>query len=281
MVAALFLIGCTSIPKNYPKAPSTAFKGHKSTSIGKMFDKEAAKHPGKSGFDIIRYGRQGFTARIAMTEMAEKSLDLQYYLWEPDATGRLLAYHVLKAADRGVKVRVLLDDIGLESRDTMIASLDAHPNIEIRIFNPFAERSSHGLNFLTDFDRVNHRMHNKTFLMDNSLAIIGGRNIGNHYFGVDDQMNFRDLDIVGAGPIVREVSNVYDYFWNGEWSVPMKALEDKTYTQEDMKNARAILSQKIAKDHYPYPLTDDVKKIRSQMNTIRKNLVWAKGRNYD
>ncbi len=278
MIATLFLAGCTSMPKNYPKTPSTAFKDHKSTSIGKMFDREAAKHPGKSGFDIIRYGRQGFTSRIAMTEMAEKSLDLQYYVWEPDATGRLLAFYVLKAADRGVKVRVLLDDIGLEGRDKMIASLDAHPNIEIRIFNPFSDRTSHGLNFVHDFDRVNHRMHNKTFLMDNTGVIIGGRNIGNHYFGVDDHMNFRDLDIFAAGPVVREISDVYDYFWNGEWSVPMKALVDKTYTQEDMKNARVRLSQNIAKDNYPYPLTNDVNKIRSQMKRIRNNLVWAPGK---
>jgi putative cardiolipin synthase len=278
MVAVLFLAGCTSMPKNYPKAPSTAFKEYKSTSMGKMFDREAAKHPGKSGFDIIRYGRRAFTARIAMTEVAEKSLDLQYYIWEPDETGRLLAYYVLKAADRGVKVRILLDDIGLEVRDTIIASFDAHPNIEIRIFNPFSVRRSHGLNFLIDFDRVNHRMHNKTFVMDNSLVIIGGRNIGNHYFGVDDHMNFRDLDVLGAGPIVREVSTVYDYFWNGEWSVPVKALADKTYTQEELKNARALMEQKIAKDHYPYSLTSDVKKLRSQMRAVRKNLVWAKGK---
>ena len=278
MGTVLFLVGCTALPKNYPKPPSTAFKEYQSTSIGKMFDREAVKHPGKSGFDIIRYGRQAFTVRIAMTEMAEKSLDLQYYVWERDVTGRLLAYHVLKAAERGVKVRILLDDIGLEGRDNMIAAMDAHPNIEIRIFNPFAERNFYGLNFLTDFDRLNHRMHNKTFLMDNSLVIVGGRNIGNHYFGVDDEMNFRDLDIFGAGPIVREVSNVYDYFWNGKWSVPIKALKDKTYTQEDLKNARALTEQKIAKDHYPYPLSSDVKKLRSQMTTIRNNLVWAPGK---
>ena len=278
MLAALFLAGCTAIPKNYPKPQSAAFKEHKSTSIGKMFDREAAKHPGKSGFDIIRYGRRAFTARIAMTEMAEKSLDLQYYVWEPDATGRLLGYYVLKAADRGVKVRILLDDIGLEVRDTMIASFDAHPNIEIRIFNPFSVRDFHALNFMADFNRVNHRMHNKTFLMDNSLVIVGGRNIGNHYFGVDDEMNFRDLDVIGAGPIVREVSTVYDYFWNGEWSVPVKVLANKTYTQEELKNARALMKQKIAKDHYPYPLTSDVKKLRSQMRAVRNKLVWAPGK---
>lgn len=278
IIVMLFLAGCASKLENYPKTHTAAFKNHQSTSMGKIFEKDAAKHPGKSGFDLLKYGREAFTARIAMTKMAEKSLDLQYYVWEPDTTGRLLAYHVIKAADRGVKVRVLLDDIGLKGRDYLIASLDAHPNIEIRIFNPFRNRVLHGINFLHDFDRVNHRMHNKTFLMDNATVIIGGRNIGNHYFGVDDHMNFRDLDIFGTGSIVREVSNVYDYFWNGKWSVPIKALTVMKFTQEDMKNARTILAEKIAKDHYPYPLTNDVNKARSQMNTIRKNLVWAPGK---
>ncbi len=157
--------------------------------------REVAKHNGKSGFDIIRYGREAFTARIAMTDLTQKRLDLQYYLWDPDETGRLLALHTLRVADRGVKVRVLLDDIGLQGRDKMIAAMDVHPNIEIRIFNPFSTRGMHALDFLTDTDRVNHRMHNKTVIMDNAFAIVGGRNIGNHYFGVSDELNFRDMDI--------------------------------------------------------------------------------------
>lgn len=114
--------------------------------------------------------------------------------------------------------------------------------------------------------------------MDNALLIVGGRNIGNHYFGVDDKINFRDLDIVAAGPIVREVSDVYDYFWNGEWSVPVKVMTKKIYTQNELKDARAILTQKIAKDRYPYPLSSDVRKVRSQMHSIRDNLVWTKGK---
>ena len=171
-----------------------------------------------------------------------------------------------------------MDDIGLEIRDPLIASFDAHPNIEVRVFNPFSIRNSRALNFLVDFDLVNHRMHNKTFVIDNSLVIIGGRNIGDNYFGVDKEMNFRDLDILGVGPIAREISTVYDYFWNGKWSVPIKALVEKTYAQEELKNASALMAQKIAKDNYPYPLTSDVKKLRSQMKTMRNNLVWAPGK---
>ncbi|NOR56589.1 MAG: hypothetical protein GQ531_10345 [Sulfurovum sp.] len=273
----LLLLGCTQIPKNYPKEHSKAYASHKSTKVGKMFAKEAAKHPGKSGFDIIRYGKDAFASRIAMTHLAEKTLDLQYYLWERDETGRLLAKSVIEAADRGIKVRVLLDDIGLESRDTMLSSVNAHPNIQIRIFNPFEDRTFHNLNFLRDFDRVNHRMHNKTFIMDNTMVIVGGRNIGNHYFGVDDKMNFRDLDIAAAGPIVRDVSKVFDYFWNGSWSVPIEALEDKRITQADIKKSRAFMKKKIEQDFYPYPIESDSSKMEHELNKIRKKMIWAKG----
>ncbi|MEA3419256.1 MAG: phospholipase D family protein [Campylobacterota bacterium] len=277
LIAALFLAGCNSIPKDYPRILSTAYNNQKSTSMGKMIEREAAKHPGKSGFEIIRYGRQAFTARVAMTEMAEKTLDLQYYLWEPDATGQILAYSVLKAADRDVKVRVLLDDIGLGGRDDMIAALDVHPNIEIRIFNPFSNRGMHAFDFLSDFDRVNHRMHNKMMTIDNALSIVGGRNIGDHYFGVSQDGNFRDLDMAAAGPVVREISNVYDYFWNGKWAVPIAALAEKPHNKADLQRARQVLAQRVAQADYPYPLAKDSREMRSRMKKLLRHFVWAEG----
>ena len=277
LIATLFFIGCNSIPKDYPRTSSSAYNNHKSTSIGQMIEQDEAKHPGLSGFEIIRYGRQAFTARVAMTEMAEKTLDLQYYLWEPDATGKILAYYTLKAANRGVKVRVLLDDIGLGGRDDMIATLDVHPNIEIRIFNPFSNRGMHAFDFLSDFDRVNHRMHNKMATMDNALSIVGGRNIGDHYFGVSKDGNFRDLDVAAVGPIVRDISNVYDYFWNGKWSVPIAALAEKKQNKEDLKKAEQLLAQRVAQADYPYPLAKDSRKMRSDMKKLLRHFVWAKG----
>ena len=143
-----------------------------------------------------------------MTELAEQSIDVQYYIWESDATGRILADRLVSAADRVVRVRALVDDNNLEGRDAIVAALDAHPNIEIRVFNPFANRDRHIFDFLVDLDRINHRMHNKLMVMDNAVAIIGGRNIGNHYFGVATDANFRDLDIATVGPLVRETSSV-------------------------------------------------------------------------
>lgn len=277
-VMILFLLaGCASLVKDYPRISSSAYTHYKSTKIGRLFEKETVKHPGKSGFHLIPYGQEAFTSRIAMTEMAEKSLDLQYYLWHSDSSGTLLAHHVIKAADRGVKVRVLLDDIGLAGYDSIIAAMDAHPNIQIRIFNPFALRVSRVFNFIHDFDRLNHRMHNKTFVMDNAVAVIGGRNIGDHYFAVSKESNFRDLDIAAAGPIVREISTVYDYFWNGDWSVPIAALAGQTYTQKDLIEVKKKIDQKVAADKFPYVLDKDVKALRSRLLTIRDNFIWAKG----
>jgi putative cardiolipin synthase len=244
----LILTGCaTTLPTDVQRTPSTAFGNYNATSTGQLFEEAALEHPGKSGFAIIRKGRPAFTGRIAMTAMAEKTLDLQYYIWEPDTTGRILALRLVEAADRGVRVRILVDDNTLSGRDSPIAAVDAHPNIEIRIFNPFAHRGSRLFGFLTDLDRVNHRMHNKLVVVDNAFAIVGGRNIGDHYFGVQTEANFRDLDIAAAGPIVREVSGVFDRFWNGDWSYPISTLVDRTYTEADLRDTVATLSEMIGK----------------------------------
>ena len=162
-----------SAPKDYPRTNSTAFPDYPSTSVGEFFEEAAVQHPDESGFAIIRRGRRAFTARVALTELAEKSLDVQYYIWEADATGRILADRLVQAADRGVRVRVLVDDINLSGRDETVASIDAHPNIEIRVFNPFANRDKRAFDFLMDLSRINHRMHNKLMVMDNAVAIVG------------------------------------------------------------------------------------------------------------
>jgi putative cardiolipin synthase len=279
VLCALFALisGCASVPTDYPRTISHAFQDHESTSIGASFAAEAATHPGKSGFSIIRKGRYAFTDRIAMTRLAEASLDVQYYIWEADETGRILAEHLVRAADRGVRVRILVDDMNVAGRDATIASLDAHPNIEIRIFNPFANRSSAMFDFLVDFDRVNHRMHNKIMVMDNTLVIVGGRNIGDHYFSVNTETNFRDLDIAAAGPVVRDVSNVFDRFWNADWSVPIEAIADRQYTQADLQQTVALMREEIANGDYPYSIDDDIETLMGQLATVRKNLVWGNG----
>lgn len=254
MLVVVLFTGCASVPKDYPRTHSTAFPDYASTAIGTYFEKAAASHPGQSGFGILPDGSRAFTARIAMTELAEKTLDIQTFDWEADATGRILAERLVRAADRGVRVRILVDDLHLEGRDAVVAALDAHPNIEIRLFNPFAHRSGHALDFIADFDRVNHRMHNKLFVMDNAVVIVGGRNIGNHYFEVHQQVNFRDLDVIAGGPVVREASGVFDHFWNSDWAVPVRAMVDRPATEADLQRVVQIGREQTAKE--PYPLYD-------------------------
>ena len=274
----LLLTACAKkLPTDVQRPPSTAILDYETTSTAKLFEEAALRHPGKSGFALIRKGRQAFTGRIAMTAMAEKSLDLQYYIWEADTTGRILALRLVEAADRGVRVRILVDDNTLAGRDSPIASIDAHPNIEIRIFNPFAHRGSRIFGYMTDFDRLNHRMHNKFVIVDNALAIVGGRNIGNHYFGVQTDANFRDLDTAAAGPIVREISKVFDRFWNGEWSYPISALVDRTYTEADLRETVATMREMVNDEDYPYPLDEDVESLLGQLEEIRDSFIWAPG----
>ena len=278
LLTCVLFAGCATVPKDYPRTPSTAFQDYLDTSVGQLFEEAAQRHPGESGFAIIRYGRQAFTDRIALVDLAEKTLDAQYYIWEADATGRILAEHLMQAADRGVRVRLLVDDINLGGRDAMVAAMDAHPNIEIRVFNPFANRSARVFDFLTDLGRVNHRMHNKIMVMDNALAIVGGRNIGNHYFSVATDANFRDLDIAAAGPVVREISTVFDYFWNGDWAVPIAALVERPYTEADLRATRMTVRDWLAENPYPYPLDQDVAALSSELSSIRDQFIWAPGR---
>jgi putative cardiolipin synthase len=258
-------------------APSTAFDRHLETPLGRLFEEVAVEHPGQSGFTIIRHGRPAFTARVAFADLAQQSLDLQYYIWEGDATGWILMDRLMRAADRGVQVRVLIDDISLAGRDARVAAMDAHPNIEVRVFNPFAHRGSRFVDFAIDLNRVNHRMHNKIIVVDNAAAIVGGRNIGNHYFEVATDSNFRDLDIAAAGPVVRDISDVFDYFWNGEWATPIDALVDRAFTEADLHTVAAEIRAEIAKTSYPHPLDQDVNDLASELTSIRDQFVWAPG----
>jgi cardiolipin synthase C len=259
------------------RIPSTAFTDHESTRIGKQVAELAAAHPGQSGFAIIRYGRPALATRVAMADLAEHALDVQYYIWAEYPTGRILADRIVRAAERGVRVRVLLDDMNLTGRDARVAGLDAHPNIEIRLFNPFANRKHRALDFLTDLRRVNHRMHNKLMVMDNAVALVGGRNVGAHYFEAHTDSNFRDLDIAAVGPVVREISQVFDRFWNGDWSVPMASLAERPFDANDYRKAIAEIRQQIEQDHYPFPLDVDVGQLLSELTKVFAELIWAKG----
>ena len=183
---------------------------------------------GESGCVLIQEGRTALIARLALARHASQTLDVQYYLWHDDETGRLLARGLLDAADRGVSVRMLIDDIHLAGRETGWAALDRHRNISIRIFNPFRVRAWPSLKRLVEViregGRLNHRMHNKAFIADRSMAIVGGRNIGDEYFAASPLANFRDMDLLALGPVVGEISESFETFWNCAYSVSVRTI---------------------------------------------------------
>jgi putative cardiolipin synthase len=174
--------------------------------------------------------------------MAERSLDLQYYIWHGDQTGKQLTEHILAAADRGVRVRVLLDDVGSSAKDESLLALDGHPNIEVRLYNPITLRGARVLGSLLDFPRTTRRMHNKSLTADNQVTICGGRNIGDEYFGADEALDFADLDALAVGPVVREVSASFDVFWNSAAAYPITTINRRPVAPGALEKFRGHLS---------------------------------------
>jgi putative cardiolipin synthase len=197
--------------------------------------------PGESGFYLLQDGRSALAARLALAQRASRSLDVQYYLFNNDTTGKLVAAALLAAAERGVRVRLLIDDIDTAKKDFRLATLNSHPNIQVRLFNPFYTRSTNllvkGWQALRESVRLNRRMHNKAFIADNQLGITGGRNIGDEYFDAHHDLAFVDLDVIAAGTIVDSLSQSFDQYWNSEAAVPVSALP---ITSGDIKLLDAI-----------------------------------------
>ncbi|MGI9316470.1 MAG: phospholipase D-like domain-containing protein, partial [bacterium] len=213
-ITILALSGCASVDFDYPKEPSYAIEDLQGTYLDGIIQPYEDANPGKSGFLVQPDGIDALGARLAITGRAQKTIDAQYYLISSDSIGRVFIKSLLDAADRGVRVRLLLDDILTKGYDAGMAALDSHPNFEVRIFNPFAGRKWRVGDGVTNFSRINRRMHNKSFTVDNEITIIGGRNIANEYFGAREDVNFGDLDVMAVGPIAKDVSNMFDQYWN-------------------------------------------------------------------
>jgi len=207
-----------------------------------------------SGFKLIDRNEDGLRWRLALIDSARHSIDVQYYLWYGDAAGRLLAKRLLDAADRGVKVRMLVDDLNtlfsdagtVALRDKTAALMDAHPNLELRLFNPWSNREIAGRvgEGMTEMQRLNQRMHNKAMIIDNRATILGGRNIGDEYMGLHPAFNFHDLDVLGIGPVARQTSAVFDAFWNSDWVMPVSALKIQV-SPDEQAEALAKLVERI------------------------------------
>ncbi len=235
----LLSIGCSTLPPagNFHRTESYALPSAEKTRLGNKIAQASATHAGNSGFRIITAGEDAFLIRVQMINAAERTLDLQYYIFRGDETGRLITDALLNAADRGVRVRVLVDDGDTLSGDEQILALGSHPHVEIRIFNPFVYRGHlvilRAMEFLFNHSRLDYRMHNKLIVVDNSASLVGGRNIGNQYFQVDPKSQFADDDVFAAGPISALLSAKFDEYWNSRWAIPVadrqaKAARDNT-----------------------------------------------------
>ncbi len=245
LLLILLATGCTSLPENVERPGSLAIADTADTRLGQAVQRHAEAHSDQTGFRLLGNGLDAFVARAVLAQSADRSIDAQYYLLHDDMAGALFVDQLLRAADRGVRVRLLVDDMDLAERDQGAAALDAHPNMEVRLFNPFSRKSGRGLQLLTRFGDVTRRMHNKSFTADNQVSILGGRNIGNEYFDADPELQFSDLDVMVVGPLVQEVSSSFDRYWNSELAYPALSLVDVPPSAEQVEVGRQAFRERV------------------------------------
>ena len=253
------MTGCASLPPggDYPKTVSTAFAQPETTTLGQQVAAQTAVHPGLSGFGLFPRGIDALLLRTQLIRSAQRSLDIQYFVFVEDYTGKLLLDGVLHAAERGVRVRLLIDDLNAfalgDARKTL-ATLDRHRNIEVRMFNPFAYRGNVSLlqriEFVVNARRLNHRMHNKLLIADSTIAIIGGRNVADEYFDTGAvAIRFGDFDVAAMGPVVPDLAQSFDAYWNCALAIPQEALPQPRRTP--MHEVRAELTENRAETDVP------------------------------
>jgi putative cardiolipin synthase len=245
--AALLAAGCATMPgATFPKQESKALDPAIETHLRQAFEPAIRAAGGNSGFRLLSLGIDGLLARTELIDAAERTLDLQYYIFRADESGNVVVEALLRAADRGVRVRILIDEGEAARGDEKILSLAAHPSIEVRIFNPFRyrghNRAIRDIDFLLEKRRLDYRMHNKLLVADNAVALIGGRNIGDQYFQIDPDSQFGDDDLVVVGPIVPQLSAVYDEFWNSRLAIPAAAVDARHASE----NALAAYRREMA-----------------------------------
>ena len=233
--------GCGSIPYRTPPAERPVLSGWEDGPLHRVAAEIGAEvDPGESAFWLLDRASFSFDCRLALVDEAVTSLDIQYFIWEKDPTSRLFADRVIKAADRGVKIRILLDDLTLNGQDGEFSALAMHPNITVRTFNPWHKRGNLGRvgELFMKFGRLNHRMHNKTIIADRQFAMVGGRNIGDRYFGVWDEFVQNDLDLMFVGPVVEDVQSSFDLYWQSELSYALSDVARPKSAAQERGDAR-------------------------------------------
>ena len=276
MIVVAILSGCQSLPDEikHPLEPLIIQSTSTLSEMTNIYPPEQAKQ-GMSAVRLQNTGWDALAQRLALIETAEHSIDIQYYIWNADASGHYLANRLLAAADRGVQVRVMLDDINLNERENLLAALDLHPQIDIRIFNPIPSRRGliKWFNFMSDFSRLNRRMHNKSFTVDGVISIVGGRNIGDEYFDLSDDINFRDRDVLVMGAVVTDIRASFGDYWNSRWSYPVNLLADK------VSSDLPVLSEVVAPRYKYYPALPEGNKNSNQLlKNLMDEMIWVRAR---
>ena len=281
--AALLVAGCASLPPwlDGPKTASSSLAHPESTTLGRRTEELANAHAGKSGFRLILDGTESFALHLELARHAERTLDVQYFLLRQDDTGKLLLEALRAAADRGVRVRLLIDDAVKFEDDSAIRPLAAHPNIEIRIYNPFVARRELGLlrwaEFALEGERLNYRMHNKLFVADNAVALTGGRNVGDAYFQASTELELGDFDLLVAGPMVQQMSRSFDQYWNDRLAIPIESLPSGKPTQEEYERCReALMAHEAKMADSPYVRALPKHDLVAALLSGRAPLVWAR-----
>ncbi|RLA42242.1 MAG: phospholipase D family protein [Gammaproteobacteria bacterium] len=241
----MLLTGCSTVSFDQPKTASHAYTDTGDTPFGLHLAQWNSEHQGLSGFYPLSDGMDALGARLRLIEGAQRGIDVQYFLMKDDDAGEVFAGSLLRAADRGVRVRFLLDDVFTTVEDDILALLNQHPNIQMRLYNPISRRGIYYLNYAGDFSRTNRRMHSKSLTGDNAFAIVGGRNIADEYFQLRGDTEFLDYDVLAIGPIVAEVSQQFDDFWNSSMAVPLEQMNNK-FTPQDLAEELAEIDEELA-----------------------------------
>ncbi|MCG8634626.1 MAG: phospholipase D family protein [Desulfobacterales bacterium] len=273
----LLFTGCAGLPRDFDRPESHAIRYTETSRLSENYAPLIGAHPGRSGLLPLQDGLDALAARLTLISLADRSIDAQYYLIHNDLTSRLFLNALIRAADRGVRVRLLVDDMAMWGRTKGAAMLSAHPRIEVRIFNPFSRGGSRTVQMIYRFGSVTRRMHNKAFIADNQAAILGGRNIGNEYFEADPDIEFGDMDVLTVGPVVDEVSVSFDKYWNSELAYPAAVLKESSVDLSRLASHRQDLEDFIQDQQG----TDYVKALESSelVRQIKENQVpffWGK-----
>ncbi|MEP5763329.1 MAG: phospholipase D family protein [Halieaceae bacterium] len=247
-LAVLVGVACSSLPSDLEQGEASyAVEPAASGPLAELsLDCEQKVTEEQSCFLLLDDNFEDLQWRLALIDSAQHSIDIQTFIWARDFSGRLLISRLFEAAERGVRVRLLVDDFPTRGRDRQIAALDQHPNIEIRLWNPGNQRRiGRNLSFLANLQELNLRLHNKVMIADNRIAISGGRNIANAYFGLMERYNFFDLDLVAIGPVVPPTSTMFDRYWNSPQAVPGVNFH-RSAGVEDLPAIRDELTQRLA-----------------------------------